>query len=110
MSVGGGADAKDLGTISASAINEWKAANDGFFQLQAKCQNPTNTVMMLELIDKDGAVAATVTPEGALGDLGEERRYVWTVPVRKDDTVSLMLDEGELTLVKGQFIYFGVAE
>ena len=38
------------------------------------------------------------------------RRFVWTVPVRKGDSLRLTMSAGELTLVKGQFIYFGVAE
>ena len=110
MSVGGGADAQNVGTISGGKVSTWEAKNDGFFQLQAQCQNPTNTTLRIELLAPGNVVAAEVTPEGTLGDSSDARRFIWTIPVRKDDTVRLMLSAGELTLVKGQFIYFGVAE
>ena len=51
-----------------------------------------------------------MTPEGKLGNASAMRRFVWTVPVRKGDSLRLTMSAGELTLVKGQFIYFGVAE
>ena len=110
MTVGGGADMESVGTISGSATRTWKAANDGFMQLQAQCRNPKGTTLKLDLLDSNGAVAAEVTPQGTLGDSSASRRFIWTVPVRKDDKVRLVLSAGELTLVKAQFIYFGVAE
>ena len=110
MSVGGGADADAAGTLSGGATRSWKAANDGFIQLQARCADPANTTLKLELLDAGGAVAAEVTPEGKLGNASAMRRFVWTVPVRKGDSLRLTMSAGELTLVKGQFIYFGVAE
>ena len=72
--------------------------------------NPANTTLKLDLLDSSGALAAEVTPQGTLGNASATRRFVWTVPVRKGDSVRLTLSGGELTLVKGQFIYFGVAE
>ena len=110
MTVGGGADAQTVGTISGSKVSTWEAKNDGFFQLQAQCQNPTNTTLKIELLAPGNVLAAEVTPEGKLGNEDGLRRLIWTVPVRKDDTVRLTLSSGELTLVKSQFIYFGVAE
>ena len=110
MTVGGGADAQTVGTISGSKVSTWEAKNDGFFQLQAQCQNPTNTTLKIELLAPGNVLAAEVTPEGKLGNEDGLRRLIWTVPVRKDDTVRLTLSAGELTLVKSQFIYFGVAE
>ena len=78
--------------------------------MQAQCQNPTNTTLKIELLAPGNVLAAEVTPEGKLGNEDGLRRLIWTVPVRKDDTVRLTLSAGELTLVKSQFIYFGVAE
>ncbi|MBQ6245934.1 MAG: right-handed parallel beta-helix repeat-containing protein, partial [Kiritimatiellae bacterium] len=110
MTVGGGADADAVGTISGSAVHAWKAAGDGFFQLQARCQNPAGTTLKLELLDANGSPVVEVTPNGALGDADGLRRFLWTVPVRGGDSVRLTMSAGELTLVKGQFIYFGVPE
>ena len=110
MSVGGGADADAVGTISGSQTRTWKAAGDGFFQLQARCQNPAGTTLKLELLDGNGSTAVVVTPQGSLGDADGLRRFLWTVPVRGGDSVRLTMSAGELTLVKGQFIYFGVPE
>ena len=110
MTVGGGADADAVGTISGSQTRSWKAAGDGFFQLQARCQNPANTTVKLELLDGNGSPVVEVTPEGALGNAYGMRRFLWTVPVRGGDSVRLTMSAGELTLVKGQFIYFGVPE
>ena len=110
MTVGGGADADAAGTLSGRATRSWKAANDGFVQLQARCVDPANTTLKLELLDAGGAVAAEVTPEGKLGNASAMRRFVWTVPVRKGDSLRLTMSAGELALVKAQFIYFGVTE
>ena len=110
MTVGGGADADAAGTLSGRATRSWKAANDGFIQLQARCADPANTTLKLELLDAGGAVAAEVTPEGKIGNASAMRRFVWTVPVRKGDSLRLTMSAGELTLVKAQFIYFGVPE
>ena len=110
MTVGGGADADAVGTISGSQTRTWKAAGDGFFQLQARCQNPAGTTLKLELLDGNGSIAAVVTPQGTLGNADGLRRFIWTVPVRGGDSVRLTMSAGELTLVKGQFIYFGVPE
>ena len=110
MTVGGGADADAVGTISGSQTRTWKAAGDGFFQLQARCQNPAGTTLKLELLDGNGSIAAVVTPQGTLGTADGLRRFIWTVPVRSGDSVRLTMSGGELTLVKAQFIYFGVKE
>ena len=110
MTVGGGADVDAVGTISGSQTRTWKAAGDGFFQLQARCQNPAGTTLKLELLDGNGSIAAVVTPQGTLGNADGLRRFIWTVPVRGGDSVRLTMSAGELTLVKGQFIYFGVPE
>ena len=77
---------------------------------EAQCQKPKDTTLRIELLAPGNVIAAEVTPQGTLGNEDGVRRYIWTVPVRKDDTVRMTMFTGELTLVKGQFIYFGVAE
>jgi hypothetical protein len=55
-----------------------------------------------------------VTPKGTIGPDGIKRNLVWTIPVRKGQKVRLTMYGGasafELLSVRGQFIYFGVAE
>lgn len=110
MTIGGGSDVDNVGTISGSKECSWTAKNDGFFQLQAKCQDPKNTTLKLELFNESNTSIAVVTPEGSLGKESETQRFIWTVPVRKGDTVKLTLSKGTILAVKAQFIYFGVAE
>ena len=110
MTIGGGANVDSAGTLSGNVTRSWSAGNDGFFQLQARCTNPKGTTLKLELFDESGSSVATVTPQGKLGDSSDARRFIWTVPVRKGDSVRLAMSGGEISLVKGQFIYFGVAE
>jgi predicted outer membrane repeat protein len=110
MTIGGGSDVDNVGTLSGSKERNWKAANDGFFQLQAKCQDPKNTTLKVELFNESNASIAVVTPEGSLGKESDTQRFIWTVPVRKGDTVRLTLSKGTILAVKAQFIYFGVAE
>ena len=110
MTVGGGADADAAGTISGSAVRTWTAQGDGFCQLQARCQNPKATTLKIDVVDKGNSLVAEVTPQGTLGTADGLRRFIWTVPVRSGDSVRLTMSGGELTLVKAQFIYFGVKE
>jgi hypothetical protein len=110
MTVGGGADADAAGTISGSAVRTWTAQGDGFCQLQARCQNPKATTLKIDVVDKGNSPVAEVTPQGTLGTADGLRRFIWTVPVRSGDSVRLTMSGGELTLVKAQFIYFGVKE
>ncbi|MBO7684015.1 MAG: right-handed parallel beta-helix repeat-containing protein, partial [Kiritimatiellae bacterium] len=105
MTVGGGADVDNAGTVSDYA--EWKAANDGFFQLQARCLKPKDTKLKLDVVDESNSVVAEVTPEGTLGNADGTRRFVWTIPVRSGDTVRLTMSAGEISSAKAQFIYFG---
>ena len=107
MTIGGGVVAKDTG---AGKVSRWTASNDGFFQLQAQCNNPKDTTLKLDIVGDKDSLIAEVTPEGKLGDASDKRRFIWTVPVRSGDTVRLTMSSGELSLVKAQFIYFGVAE
>jgi hypothetical protein len=107
MTIGGGVAAKDTG---AGKVSRWTASNDGFFQLQAQCNNPKDTTLKLDVVGDKDSLVAEVTPEGKLGDTSDKRRFIWTVPVRSGDTVRLTMSNGELSLVKAQFIYFGVAE
>jgi hypothetical protein len=90
-----------------------KAECDGFFQFQAKCRNPAGGQIQLDVVE-GGSVAFNVTPKGTVGPDGTARSLVWTVPVRKDQTIRLTMYGGasafELSSVRGQFIYFGVAE
>ena len=55
-----------------------------------------------------------MTPKGTVGPDGTDRNLVWTVPVRKGQKIRLTMYGGssafELSSVRGQFIYFGVAE
>ena len=60
--------------------------------------------------DEGNSPVAEVTPQGTLGTADGLRRFIWTVPVRSGDSVRLTMSGGELTLVKAQFIYFGVKE
>ena len=110
MTIGGGSDVDNVGTLSGSKERNWTAKNDGFFQLQAKCQDTKNTTLKVELFNESNASIAVVTPEGSLGKESDTQRFIWTVPVRKGDTVRLTLSKGTILAVKAQFIYFGVAE
>ena len=83
------------------------------FQLQARCRNPNGGQLQIDVVE-GGNVAFNVTPKGTVGPDGTDRRLVWTVPVRKGQTIRLTMYGGssafELSSVRGQFIYFGVAE
>ncbi|MBO6121157.1 MAG: hypothetical protein J6Q49_04785, partial [Kiritimatiellae bacterium] len=56
----------------------------------------------------------TVTPMGRAGNKSGLRRLIWTVPVRKGQSVRFRMravsSRFELSSIKAQFIYFGVAE
>jgi len=120
MSVGGGVEAPVENTLRASNGNTltrtWRAANDGFFQLQARAQKPQDGEIRLRLLGADGGELAVVTGQGRAGDTDDLRRLLWTVPVRAGDTVELQSAPApgcsafELTAVRAQFIYFGVAK
>jgi hypothetical protein len=94
----------------------WKAANDGFFQLQARAQKPQDGEVRLYLFCQGVADPVVVTEMGRAGNSDNLRRLLWTVPVRAGDRVELAIGPAsgiarfELTSVKAQFIYFGVPE
>ena len=118
MTIGGGASPSQIGIISTyeSTGRSWQAENDGFFQLQATCATAGNGEVQLELLDESDNRILEVTPKGKVGrKTGEERRLLWTVPVRKNQKVRLTLYSTgggyfELASVKAQFVYFGVTE
>ncbi|MBP5788051.1 MAG: hypothetical protein J6Y19_09590, partial [Kiritimatiellae bacterium] len=117
---GGGVEAKVEDSLSVRRGNtvwrEWQAANDGFFQLQARTQKPAEGEVQLRLLDSNRKVLVVVTSLGGAGQPGNLRRLLWTVPVRAGDRVELAVRPGDgidsfaLTSVKAQFIYFGVPE
>jgi hypothetical protein len=118
MSVGGGvpsdvSSALSCGANGTEVFNVGMAENDGFFQLQARCRNPNGGQLQLDVVEGDSA-AFNVTPKGTVGPDGVARSLVWTVPVRKGQTIRLTMYGGssafELSSVRGQFIYFGVKE
>ena len=113
MTIGGGVPAAVEGTLSTGTsglTRTWTAANDGFFQLQARTNNPQDGEVGLELISPN----VTVTPMGRAGNKSGLRRLIWTVPVRKGQSVRFRMravsSRFELSSIKAQFIYFGVAE
>ena len=127
MSVGGGVPAVLENTQSQvesklsvtkgnTLYRVWKAANDGFFQLQAQALKPQDGEVRLYLFCQDAANPVVVTEMGRASDSDDLRRLVWTVPVRAGDRVELATGPAsgsavfELTSVRAQFIYFGVAE
>jgi hypothetical protein len=118
MSVGGGVQTSVSSSLSCGAggtqsFDVGEAENDGLFQLQARCRNPNGGQLQIDVVE-GGNVAFNVTPKGTVGPDGTDRRLVWTVPVRKGQTIRLTMYGGssafELSSVGGQFIYFGVAE
>ena len=118
MSVGGGVQTSVSSSLSCGAggtqsFDVGEAENDGLFQLQARCRNPNGGQLQIDVVE-GGNVAFNVTPKGTVGPDGTDRRLVWTVPVRKGQTIRLTMYGGssafELSSVRGQFIYFGVAE
>ena len=118
MSVGGGVATDVNSTLSCGAggtetFMVGEADNDGFFQLQACCKKPNGGQLQLDVVEGD-SVAFNVTPKGTVGPDGIDRSLVWTIPVRKGQKIRLTMYGGSaafsLTSVRGQFIYFGVAE
>ena len=118
MSVGGGVSSGVAGTLSCGAggtevVNAGEAQSDGLFQLQAKCRNPNGGQVQIDIVEGD-SVVFNVTPKGTVGPDGIDRSLVWTIPVRKGQKIRLTMYGGSaafsLTSVRGQFIYFGVAE
>ncbi|MBQ2632627.1 MAG: hypothetical protein IJG13_23340, partial [Kiritimatiellae bacterium] len=118
MSVGGGVQTSVSSSLSCGAggtqsFDVGEAENDGLFQLQARCRNPNGGQLQIDVVE-GGNVAFNVTPKGTVGPDGTDRRLVWTIPVRKGQTIRLTMYGGssafELSSVRGQFIYFGVAE
>ena len=101
------------GAGGTQSFDVGEAENDGLFQLQARCRNPNGGQLQIDVVE-GGNVAFNVTPKGTVGPDGTDRRLVWTVPVRKGQTIRLTMYGGssafELSSVRGQFIYFGVAE
>ena len=118
MTVGGGVPAGDETTLSCAAgqslTKNWTAACDGFLQIQARCASPANGHQLeLKVVENDKDVLV-VTPMGTVGPEGKGRRLIWTVPVRKGQTVRLTMSASgsafELSPFNAQFIYFGVKE
>jgi predicted outer membrane repeat protein len=118
MSVGGGVQTSVSSSLSCGAggtqsFDVGEAENDGLFQLQARCRNPNGGQLQIDVVE-GGNVAFNVTPKGTVGPDGTDRRLVWTIPVRKGQKIRLTMYGGssafELSSVRGQFIYFGVAE
>jgi hypothetical protein len=76
-------------------------------------RNPNGGQLQIDVVE-GGNVAFNVTPKGTVGPDGTDRRLVWTIPVRKGQKIRLTMYGGssafELSSVRGQFIYFGVAE
>ena len=97
----GGGEGEESGSLSGST-KSWTAKYDGFVQIRAETANSSSSQVGLTVGN------LTVTPMGAIGS-GGARTAVWTVPVRKDETVTLHAN-GAAVGYKTQFIYFGVKE
>ncbi len=98
----GGGDDEDAGSLS-SGSKSWIAQYDGFVQIRAEASGTSAN-------GKVGLMVGSleVTPLAAIG-AGGARTPIWTVPVRKGETVTL--ESRGLNLgYKTQFIYFGVKE
>ncbi|MBQ9727605.1 MAG: hypothetical protein IJV65_08900, partial [Kiritimatiellae bacterium] len=97
----GGGEGEESGSLSGST-KSWTAKYDGFVQIRAETANSSSSQVGLTVGN------LTVTPMGAIGS-GGARTAVWTVPVRKGETVTLHANGAALGY-KTQFIYFGVPE
>jgi len=97
----GGGEGEDAGSLS-DGTKSWTAKYDGFVQIRAEASNTSSGRVGLTV----GGL--TVTPLAALGN-GGSRTAIWTVPVRKGETVTLEV-RGINVGYKTQFIYFGVKE
>jgi hypothetical protein len=97
----GGGEGEDSGSLSGST-KSWTAKYDGFVQIRAETANSSSCQVGLTVGN------LTVTPMGAIGS-GGSRTAIWTVPVRKDETVTLHAN-GAAVGYKTQFVYFGVKE
>jgi predicted outer membrane repeat protein len=119
MTIGGGVEGDLSGTVTAvkgktETFRVGQAAHDGFLQLQARCQNPQNGELQIDVVEGD-KVVLNVTPRGRVSrESGVLRRLVWTIPVKAGQKVRLTMygvdGAFELSSVKAQFIYFGVPE
>ena len=98
----GGGDDEDAGSLS-SGSKSWTAQYDGFVQIRAEASGTSAN-------GKVGLMVGSleVTPLAAIGN-GGSRTAIWTVPVRKDETVVLSVS-GITIGYKTQFVYFGVKE
>ncbi|MBQ6142428.1 MAG: hypothetical protein IJI54_14225, partial [Kiritimatiellae bacterium] len=97
----GGGEGEESGSLSGST-KSWTAKYDGFVQIRAETANSSSCQVGLTVGN------LTVTPMGAIGS-GGSRTAIWTVPVRKGETVTLHAN-GAAVGYKTQFIYFGVKE
>ena len=97
----GGGEGEESGSLSGST-KSWTAKYDGFVQIRAETANSSSCQVGLTVGN------LTVTPMGAIGS-GGSRTAIWTVPVRKDETVTLHAN-GAAVGYKTQFVYFGVKE
>ena len=82
-----------------------KATGDGFLQLFVRVPAVSGARIGLKV----GGLE--VTPLGAFGADGRERRFLWTVPVRKGDVTKLTLSAGSTAVSADclrQYMYFGV--
>ncbi|MBQ6103337.1 MAG: hypothetical protein IJL06_06650, partial [Kiritimatiellae bacterium] len=97
----GGGEGEESGSLSGGT-KSWTAKYDGFVQIRAETANSSSSQVGLTVGN------LTVTPMGAIGS-GGSRTPIWTVPVRKGETVTLHANGAALGY-KTQFIYFGVPE
>ena len=97
----GGGDDEESSSLS-NGSKSWTAKYDGFVQVRVEA-NSTASGKNVGLT----VGGLTVTPLGALGASGA-RTPIWTVPVKKGETVTL---SSNFTIgYKVQFIYFGVKD
>lgn len=81
------------------------AKGDGFVQIFVRLAAMSGNMVGLKV----GSLE--VTPLGSFGSDGRERRFLWTVPVRKGDVTELTLVAGAAGMpivYQRQYMYFGV--
>ena len=115
---GGGALPLDNGTARVSGVatvaakktktldfDRSAARGDGFVQVFVRLPAKSGNKVGLKV----GSLE--VTPLGSFGEDGRERRFLWTVPVRKGDVTELTLAAGDADMsvaYQRQYMYFGV--
>lgn len=92
-----GGDNYESGGLSRNDNKQWKATADGFFQLKV-----TNNGSEPQITLQVGDYMVTSAQSSA------QEQLVWTIPVRKDETVKLMTGPGSGAYrYDAQFVYFG---